>query len=218
MSKNEVLLIVTLFSLSACDQKSNKAKIDPAAVKLNYLAMDLYVYQNNDSSSKAIKFLDSATGIDSNYFLGYYDKLMFLNQLKHYNEAIIAVNNIIRLRPNANDFYLMGGIFCEKIGDTVSSRNYFQKSLAICAKVLDTMNVKNGAYDMLVINKAINQIMLGQKKKGDSLLRQIYETQSDSSQKAMTLSLMNKNKSEIVEMVTNPPTIGSKESTAVEVR
>ncbi len=170
MTKNEVLLIVTLFSLSACDQKSNKAKIDPAAVKLNYLAMDLYVYQNNDSTSKAIKFLDSATGIDSNYFLGYYDKLMFLNQLKHYDEAIIAINNIIRLRPNANDFYLMGGIFCEKIGDTISSHNYFQNSLAICTEVLDTMNVKNRAYDMLVINKAINQIMLGQQKKGDSLL------------------------------------------------
>ncbi len=34
----------------------------------------------------------------------------------------------------------------------------------------------------------------------------------------MTLSFMNKNKSEIVEMPTNSPTTGSKEVTAVEAR
>ena len=218
MNKFEIILIVALFSLSACAKKSNKHKIDPAAIKLNYLAMDLYIHHNNDSISKAIKFLDSATTIDSNYFLGYYDKLVFLNQLRRYDEAIIAIKNIIRLRPDANDFYLMGGIFYEKIGDTVSSRNYFQKSLAICTKVLDTMNVKNIAYSMLVINKAINQIMLGQQTKGDLLLKQIYENQTDSSQKEWIHLFINKNKYELIELFNYPPTIGTKESMAVEVK
>ncbi len=171
--------------------------------------------QNRDSAIKAIIFLDSATAIDSNYYLGYYNKLIVLNQLKQYNKAIIAINNLIRLQPNANVFYFNGGIIYEKMGDTISSRYYFQKSLEICIKVLDTMKVENGNYEMLITNKAVDLIMLGKKEEGNLLLIQVYEKQTDKSQKEMTFSFMNKNKSEIVEMITNPPA-ESGESAPVE--
>jgi tetratricopeptide (TPR) repeat protein len=216
MARIEITLIVVLFSLSTCAQKENNHKVDPAAVRLNNMAMELDI-QNSDSASKAILFLDSATAIDSNYYLAYYNKLIFLNQLRQYNKAIIAINNLIRLQPYANVFYFNGGIIYEKIGDTISSRNYFQKSLAICTKVLDTMKVENRNYEMLVANKAVDLIMLGEKEEGNLLLIQVYENQTDKSQKAMALSFMNKSKSEIVEMITNPPT-ESGESTPEEVK
>jgi tetratricopeptide (TPR) repeat protein len=215
MNKNKFTLIFVLFSLSASAQNLTH-KVDPAAVRLNNMAMDLDI-QNSDSASKAIIFLDSATAIDSNYYLGYYNKLIFLNQLRQYNKAIIAINNLIRLQPNANVFYFNGGIIYEKIGDTISSRNYFQKSLAICTKVLDTMKVENRNYEMIITNKAADLIMLGEKEEGNLLLIQAYENQADKSQKAMALSFMNKSKSEIVDMITNPPT-QSGESTPVEVK
>ena len=41
---------------------------------------------NEDSSKKAISLLDKATAIDSNYFLGYYNKLMFLDQLNLFED------------------------------------------------------------------------------------------------------------------------------------
>jgi tetratricopeptide (TPR) repeat protein len=218
MFRNGIILIIASFSLSACAQKSNRHKIDPTAVKLNNMAIDLSLYiSNTDSAIKAIKFLDSATAIDSNYFLGYYNMLMFLNQLRQYDKAIVAIDNLVRLRPNASDIYMTGGIVYEKIGDTVSSRYYFQKSLKICTRVLDTMNVKNRDYNMLALNKAISLIMLGQTSKGNLLLSQVYENQTDSSQKELTRSFMNKNKVEIVEMATNPSTVSSA-SSAVEAR
>ena len=216
MSKMKITLIIVLFSLSASAQKENQHKVDPAAIRLNNMAMELNI-QNSDSASKAIIFLDSATAIDSNYYLGYYNKLIFLNQLRQYNKAIIAINNLIRLQPNANVFYFNGGIIYEKIGDTISSRDYFQKSLEICIKVLDTMKVENRNYEMLITNKAVDLIMLGEKEKGNLLLIKVYENQIDKSLKAMALSFMNKSKSEIVEMITNPPT-ESGESTPVEVK
>lgn len=209
--------IFALLFLSACAQRTSKPKFDPVVVRLNNMAINLSSYiQNSDSANKAINYLDSATIIDSNYFLGYYNKLIFLNQLKQYDKALIAINQLIRLRPNANDIYITGGIIYEKIGDTISSRRYFEKSLSICASILDTMNVKNRNYNMLALNKAINLVLLGQNIKGNLLLKQVYENQIDSSQKATTLSFMNKNKDEIIELATNPPTAGSRTSTLVE--
>ncbi len=200
----KIIIFFTLFSLSASAQKEIQHKVDPTAVRLNNMAMELNI-QNSDSASKAIIFLDSATAIDSNYYLAYYNKLIFLNQLRQYSKAIIAINNLIRLQPNANVFYFNGGIIYEKMGDTISSRYYFRKSLEICTKVLDTMKIENRNYEMLLTNKAVDLIMLGVKEEGNLLLIKAYEKGTDKAQKAMILSFMNKNKSEIVEMITNPP-------------
>lgn len=213
MIKIKVTLIIVSFSLFACGQKAAKRKINPTAVRLNDSAIYLYPYADNyDSVNKAVRLLDSATAIDSNYFLGYSNKLMFLNQLKQYDKAIVAVNNLIRLKPNANDIYFIGGIFYEKMGDTVSSHFYFQKSLIICSKILDTMNVNNKNYDMLVTNKAMDLIMLGQQANGNLLLKQVYENQTDSSQKELIYPFINKNKAEIIEIFSTPRTQDSKVS------
>lgn len=108
---------------------------------------------NADSCKKAIRLLDSATHMDSDYFLGYYNKLMFLSQLNDYDKAVSTVNKLIELRPNANDLYLTGGLLYEKKGDTARALQYFQKSLAICNSVLDTMSQTNRDYEMLSNNR-----------------------------------------------------------------
>lgn len=91
--------------------------------------------------------------MDSDYFLGYYNKLMFLSQLNDYDKAVSTVNKLIELRPNANDLYLTGGLLYEKKGDTARALQYFQKSLAICNSVLDTMSQTNRDYEMLSNNR-----------------------------------------------------------------
>ena len=92
---------------------------------------------NPDSSKKAISLLDKATLIDSNYFLGYANKLMFYSQLKQFDKLIWTNNKLIQLRPSAQDLYLRGGIFYEQISDTESAKGYFNKSLTICNAVLE---------------------------------------------------------------------------------
>jgi tetratricopeptide (TPR) repeat protein len=160
--------------------------------------------------------LDSATQLDSNYFLGYYNKLIFLNQLKQYDKEIITINRLIRLRPNANDLYLTGGITYEKMGDDISSQDYFKKSLSICDKVLDTMNIHDRDYNMLAENKAVNLIMLVQRANGNFVLKQVYQSETDSLEKKWIHSLMNKSKSEIIEMISHPEKQEAKVSEAVE--
>jgi tetratricopeptide (TPR) repeat protein len=198
------LTVFLLLGIWSCGQSAGKHKVDPAAVQLNNQAMTLVAFiYNSDSSRKAISLLDKATAIDSNYFLGHYNKLMFFNQLKQFDKAVFTVNKLIQLQPTAHDLYLTGGVLYEQLGDTISSKSYFKKSLSICNSVLDTMNTKNRDYEMLVGNKAVNLIMLRDQAKANELLKKLYESQTSEEQKKWTASLMNKNKKQILELWTS---------------
>jgi tetratricopeptide (TPR) repeat protein len=198
-----ILKFIVIFlwvGIYSCKQKAESHKIGPTAIRLSNTAMALVPFiKNTDSSEKAILLLDSATEIDNNYFLGYQNKLMFLNELKQYCKAIIAINNLIRIKPIAQDLYFNGGLLYEKTGDTVSSKNYFQKSLTICNNVLDTMTASDRDYEMLNSYKAVNLIMLGEQAKANKLLNNLYDNQTDTSLKKSILLLMNKNKQEFIE-------------------
>ncbi|OSZ79897.1 hypothetical protein CAP36_01115 [Chitinophagaceae bacterium IBVUCB2] len=207
------LKFITVFLLVAsysCGQQSKKHKPDPEAVQLNNQAMMLVPYiENADSSKKAITLLDQATTIDSNYFLGYSNKLMFYYQLQEFDKLILTNNKLIQLRPSAHDLYLSGGVFYHQIGDSISANRYFNKSLTICNAVLDTMNSKNRDFVMFTTNQAINLIMLNDSAKANKILKVLYENQPDDPQfdnveKKYIHSLMNKNKKELLDMVNNP--------------
>lgn len=126
---------------------------------------------------------------------------MFLYGLQKFDKAVETVNECIRINPAAHDLYLTGGVLYEKIGDTISSKKYFQKSLITLNAVLDTMNVQHTNYQVLVSNRAINLIMLGNNKAGNDLLKSIADRQQDPELKESTLSFMNKSKKELVEMM-----------------
>lgn len=207
MKALKFLFVFLIIGFCSCGQKSAKHKPDPEAIKLNNKIISLVPFIDNiDSSKKALVFLDSATSIDSNYFLGYYNKLMFLYALKEYDKAVLAINNCIRIRPNAHDLFLTGGILYEKIGDTISSNAYFKKSLKICNSVLDTMKTSNTNYIFLSTNKAVNLIMLGDTVTANRALKQLYNTLPDKGEfadeeKKYILSFINKNKIGLIKKI-----------------
>ena len=200
----KLIPILLLTILTACGQNNPGRKPDPAAVLLNNKIVPLVNHLDNpDSCRKALVYLDSATRIDSNCFLCYYNKLMFQYSLKQFDKAIATMNECIRISPKAHDLYMKGGFLYEKMGDTVSSGTYFRKSLAILNAVLDTMQPQNMNYEMLVSNKGINLIMLGDSTAGNTLLRSLADKQQEPVLKEWTLSFMNKSKKELVEMITS---------------
>lgn len=204
MTTLKLITTFLLIALYSCGQNTTKRKVDPAVTILSNKIIPLVNYLDNpDSCKQALLYLDSATAIDNNCFLCYYNKLMFLYSLKRYDKAVETMNECIRIKPLAHDLYTTGGILYEKIGDTVSSRKYFQKSLTILNPVLDTMKVQNMNYEMLISNKAINLIMLGDNKTGNDLLKGIADRQQEPELKEMTLSFMNKSKKELVDMMTD---------------
>jgi Flp pilus assembly protein TadD len=129
---------------------------------------------------------------------------MFYVQLKEFNNAILTINQLIRLRPSAHDLYLTGGVLYEQSGDSISARRFYEKSLAICTITLDSMNKKNTAYEMLLGNKAINYIMLGDTTKANEILGTLLANQTDGEMKRITLSMMNKNRDELLRQFSLP--------------
>ena len=128
---------IAICLLCAC--KSNIKKHPPPPVSLKYYSQALGLMKfvkEKDSCRKAIQLLDKATSSDSNFFNAHYNKLLFLNELKDYKKCIAVINSLNRIKPNANDIYLLGGVFLDKIGDTTLANNYFSKSLEICSSVL----------------------------------------------------------------------------------
>ena len=213
MTTIRFIFLFLSIALYSCGQKSVKHKINPEVVRLNNKIIPLVPFTDNpDSCRKALLFLDSATSIDGNDFLAYNNKLMFLFGLKQYDKAIKTVDEMLRLRPNAHDLYTMKGSFYERIGDTVSSKKCFQKSLAICDKVLDTMMKTNRDYMMFVIDKSVNMIMLGDSAKANIILQTLYDNQPedsvfdnpedsvfDNADKKFILSFMHKSKAALLQ-------------------
>ena len=199
------LLPFIFIVLQSCGQDLKKHKADPNVSRLAKKIIPLVSFLDNpDSCRKALLFLDSATSIDSKCFSCFENKIMFLASLKKYDRAIFTNDTLIAMRPNAHDLYLKGGILCELNEDTIASKKYFQKSLAICNSVLDTMNKSNRDYVMIVSNAAVDLIMLDNKDKANIMLKSLYDSQPDDPEydnviKKSLLSLINKDKTELRE-------------------
>ena len=202
-------LIIALYS---CGQTTTKHKVNPESVRINREIMQLFSFTNNpDSCRKALLLLDSATTIDSNDFNAYNNKLFFLFGLKQYDKAINTTNKLISLRPNAHDLFMLKGNLLYKIRDTASANLNFEKSLKICNSVLDTMRETNRDYMMFVTDKAINLIMLGDSAKANKILKILYDKQPDDPafdnvEKKYILSLMNKNRIQLIDFLNKPDT------------
>ncbi len=197
----KIVFTFLAFCFISCKEKKVKQKANSIAINLNNSSMELVKYISNiDSSQKAIRLLDSATNFDKNYYMGYFNKLMFLNRLKQYDKAIVATGNLIRLKPNAHDLYIINGVFYEKINDTVSSNDFFQKSLKICNQILDTMSSNKNNYEMIVMNKAVNLIMLNKNNESNDLLKKLMEIQTNPEMKKIAASMIGINKGQLIEL------------------
>lgn len=205
MTTFKMIFLLSSLSLFSCKQNLPRHKVDPLAETLAKRAMALpLLFDNPDSSKKAVSLLDSATQIDSDYYWAHYNKLLLLSNLKQFDKALVAVNNLIRLRPTRHDFYLNRGYLYHRLDDSNASKADYQRSLTICTKVLDTMSATNPGYDYFSLDKAISLIMLDDQEKGNQLLKEIYARQTDKDWKEYYGSYLNKTKDEILKMLDSP--------------
>ena len=194
-----------LFSLCSCGQSPARHKTNPKAVELSNKIIPLVNHLNNsDSCRLALSYLNRATQIDDSCVLCYSNKLMFLYSLNEFAKAAHTVDTLIKFRPTEHIFLLQGGVLYRKIGDSIASKNYFEKSLSICNSVLDTIQIGNSNYFLFATNKAINLIMLDEKAEANKVLKAAYKNEKDTLIKKQIAIWMNRDKDTIVDMIINP--------------
>jgi hypothetical protein len=85
-----------------------------------------------------------------------------------------------------------------KTGDSISAMQHFSKASILFDKILDTMNASNKSYETVLMNKAFNLTLLGQKEKGNKILTELYNKQTDEDFKKMYSQFLNKSRKEIL--------------------
>lgn len=194
------IILITL-SASSCVQHA-KRDANSNVSRLTNQIMPLVNHLNNsDSCRKALLLIDSALAIDSDCYLCYYNKIMFLSALGDLEGSITAMDNCIRLNPNVPELHLAGGLFYSKKGDTTTGRLYFERSLAIINSVMDTAATEDLQFKVLETNKAINLLLLGDSIAGNKLLEAIVKKGDGLENNSLAKSLMHKTRSELMNIL-----------------
>jgi tetratricopeptide (TPR) repeat protein len=201
---NKTLILTLLPVIIAVGCSHSQGKINPEAIKLNNDAMALHsnpIYRKdgrNKLLNDAIMLLDSATKIDTNYYVAYYNKLGFQYQLKQYAGALKTAKQMIRLRPRNIDILATMGMLSEQSGDTISSKAYYKKGLSMYNQILDTMDTKNSHYSQFEVQKASFLILLNKQAEANTIFKMLSEREKNPDLKQKYLNLISTKKTIIV--------------------
>ena len=167
------LALLTLTFYFSCAHP--KHQINPEAKKLNDSAMYMVVHTMPDTVTykKAITLINRAIKLDSNYFRAYVNKFGFQTQVAQFDSALVTGKRIIKLRPDAYPIWQMMGSIYEVKGDTVSAKDYYNKALITCDKIIDTMRSENMAYKITQTDKARYLILLRKEKEGRDIFKNL---------------------------------------------
>ena len=147
--------------------------------------MQLYMnryYTQNDSIKgleKAINLLDNAIKIDSNYSLAYWNKLTIQETLKQYKNEIETGKQLIKIRPDNNVIISIVGRLYEKLGDTGTSVEYYQKALLADNSALEKMSGGNETYKSVITEKAFDLILLNKQVEDDIIFKELAREESN---------------------------------------
>ena len=198
-----LLFVITILTESLCAQRIDSTNhiVDQRAIQLNDSAVKAAVqYQSYET---AIALLDKALQIDSNYLMALANKCSYELALHQYDQAINATKKMIKLKPQAPEYFVSGGLAYFLSGDSTSSQKYFKEAVAIYDRILDTMNKKNNAYKLVLMGKAVNLIFSGDSPKGNVILKYLDDNTHDEIEKEFYTEFINKPSKEIIDEMVN---------------
>lgn len=194
------IILLFLFAFFSCS-RNTKDSVNPEAKKL----LDSAVVQvtHFQDFKRAVSLLDQAIKIDSNYFAAYNTKFAFLGSMKpnDINEMLPTLLKMIKLRPEIPIYYFYAGMIYVKKGDSLTANKYLANADVHFDKFLDTMHQTNSAYELLLSDKAFSLILQGQDQKGRDLLKQVYQLETDSSNRINIATLLAKTRQEILDSI-----------------
>jgi len=193
---------MTIFTFISCGQTEKKKgnfQVDETAKELNNKGVELASTFNNDSIKKAIQLFDQATEIQPDFYLAFWNKFVYQNQLGLKNEAFITLERLEELRPTNPDLKVTAGILIELKGDSLSARQRFLEADQIYTSIIDTLTRKTDPYQTTLTNKAVNLKFLGQEDEANKILKAIKTEISDDNLKEMIESFISMTRKELIE-------------------
>ena len=177
--KTKTIFAIAFILLVAC-KNSNQQSLSVQQINDSVITLTNH-YQDTSRFKQAIKLLNEAIRLDSNYFDSYSKKVFFETALGDFKGASKTSNQLIKFRPDSADLYFQRGLFKELINDSLSSKPDFSKGVLLYKLTLDTMDKKNPNWFAYWKNSAVCLILAGQEQIIHDFLRQNCKTAFDSS-------------------------------------
>jgi tetratricopeptide (TPR) repeat protein len=169
--KQLIILNLILILLSSCSGKAKKEALNPKAVALNNRAIVLVQKLNYDS---ALILLDKAIAIDKNYNMPHANKVGIYICKKEFDKALAEIEIVIKKEPDSAENWSFAGMLHDGLGDTLTAKKYYKKSIEIGDKKL--LNpAEKGHIISNRMNRAISLILLGKGKEGKDELKKLKE-------------------------------------------
>ncbi|MDP9080920.1 MAG: hypothetical protein M3O71_26165 [Bacteroidota bacterium] len=203
MAFNKIKIILALLPLTyyfSCAQP--KHQVNSLARKLNDSAMNIYRMSSKllDTGvlKHAVNLLNKATGIDSDYFTAYRNKLLFQIQLRNDEAALKTGKELLRLKPDDIEVIVITGQCYDRLGDSLSASAYYKMALPKFDKILDTMKIGTETYKTIALGKAFDLVLLNRRKESTILLNQLSAMETDTIYKNQYKEFTNFSKSDIL--------------------
>jgi tetratricopeptide (TPR) repeat protein len=171
--KNIIYSICFWTILTSCQKREiAELRYRPEAVELNNKAVEiLMVYPDS-----ALDLLDKAIELDTSYYLPHSNKIQIYRSQKEYENAIKEANEIIQIRPEMGESYVMLGMLYDKTDQTDKSEAQYSKAIEIFEERIAEGD-KNESSNRLSL--AIALILSGQDYEGQEELKKLVSDYPD---------------------------------------
>lgn len=210
------LALLSTFIFIACSQKPKVKKYTPDPKARQLVDSASKILMHSDDKEKAIALLDQATQIDSNYYLAFFNKLLFQTSLNLFNDALVTVKNLTRLRPQDADTYMTAGSTYWMAGDSLQAMNHFMKASNLFDELLDTMSTSNKSYQPALMDQAIALILIGKEEKGKKALTHLYNKQTNEDYKLVLKMFLGKSRKQLLDGLYKPDSTASESAPIIK--
>ncbi|MDR1679191.1 MAG: hypothetical protein LBR81_05365 [Prevotellaceae bacterium] len=194
--------ILFLFFI-ACNGTNTQNK----AQQLNDSAVSMSLLGDTAKVTAAIELLNKATAMQSDYYVAYWNKLIFQRQLGLMDDAFSTLKIMEQLNPENPDLKTMLGSVYEKYKkDTIQAVNKYKEADLLYKSILDTLSSESISYQNMLINYAINTKLLGQENNAKTILTSIIQdSNNEDFNELIDASLVRKTRIELLESVFQCP-------------
>ncbi len=163
--------IISCLLFFGCNSKEQEHNYNKKARQLNDSAVTMSLLGDTAKIMAGIELLNKATDIKPDYYLAYWNKLVFQIKLGLMDNAIATLKVMEQISPENPDLKTMFGIFYEQNRkDTMEAMVKYKEADLLYKSILDTINTNSLSYQSIITNYALNLKMLGKNFESDSIL------------------------------------------------
>lgn len=194
----KLLLLPLLSWACSTPPKEVEKDMDVLAITLNDSAMQLARTYDSLQIESALLLWEKALEHEPDYEIALMNKLVFLNHQGRTSEAMATLQQLEKLQPENSELKVWSGIFTEIHQDSLQARLKFIEADKLYKKQLNNSSGASRAYQLLLINYAVNLKFLGLESDANKLLEEIKNRKGNEDLYEMTTNFQLLNRRELI--------------------